>query len=283
MNKTWLAIFIGLMSLMMGCSERDKTAAAGIMTATTEKIGGHVLYREKMLLPPNAVLRISLEDVSKMDIASTVIATTEVLANVAPPYPFTLAYSAAAIDERNQYNLRATISLNEELLFTSTEQLNPFRDTHAPIEITLTKIATKKLTQQAQDHHPDTSLAVISVNPLAELTNTYWKLLTVNENSVTMAEQQAKEAYLQLVNNDLKVKGFSGCNNFFGSYTLKGNSLSFRPLAATRKVCSYGIDDELKFMRALEGTRFYSIDEHALTLFNGEKRAVARLEAVYFN
>jgi putative lipoprotein len=283
MNKIWLPIFVGLMSLLVGCSEQNKSAEPEIKTATTEQISGRALYRERVLLPPGAVLKVSLEDVSKMDVASTVIATTSVVTNGAPPYPFIVEYPSSAIDDRNQYSLRATISLNEQLLFTSTRQLDPFRDTHTPIEIILSKIGANKLTQQAEDRHPDSGRAVVSVNPLAELTNTYWKLLTVNEKPVTMAEQQPREAFLQLVNNELTLKGFTGCNNFIGSYTVKGNSLSFESVATTRKACFYGIENESTFIQALEDTRFYSILEHALTLLNNEKHPIARLEAVYFN
>jgi putative lipoprotein len=283
MNKILLPIFVGLMSLVVGCSEQSKSAKPEIMTATTDQISGRALYREKMVLPLGAVLKVSLEDVSKMDVASTVIATTYVVTDGAPPYPFIVEYPSSAIDDRNQYSLRATISLNEQLLFTSTRQLDPFRETHTPIEIILSKIGANRLTQQAEGHHPDTGLAVVSVNPLAELTNTYWKLLTVNEKPVIISAQQPKEAFLQLVNNDLAVKGFAGCNNFIGSYTVKGNSLSFESVAATRKACLYGMENESKFMQALEDARFYSIHEHALTLLNKEKRPIARLEAVYFN
>jgi putative lipoprotein len=282
-NKIWLPIFFGLMTLVIGCSEQGKPAEAEIMTVTTEQMSGRVLYRERMLLPPDAVVKVSLEDVSKMDVASTVIATTSVVADGPPPYPFIVEYPTSAIDERNQYNLRATISLSETLLFTSTQQLDPFRDRQTPIEITLTKVAAKKLTPQAEGHHSDASLAVVTVNPLAELTNTYWKLLTVNGTTLPMAEQQPKESFLQLVNIDLAIKGFAGCNNFYGSYTIKGDSLSFKPLSSTKKACIYGMGNERKFMQALEDTHFYSIHEHVMTLLNSKKHPIARLEAVYFN
>ncbi|HLX02302.1 MAG TPA: META domain-containing protein [Trinickia sp.] len=34
-----------------------------------------------------------------------------------------------------------------------------------------------------------------------------------------------------------RVSGFAGCNRYMGSYTLKNGSLSFGPLASTRKAC----------------------------------------------
>ena len=60
-----------------------------------------------------------------MDVSSTVITTTYAVADGSPPYLFTAEYPASAIEKRNQYNFRATISLDQELLFTSTQQLNP--------------------------------------------------------------------------------------------------------------------------------------------------------------
>jgi putative lipoprotein len=279
MRKTLMPIYIGLISLVLGCSETNKTTEAEIMKVTTEQISGQVLYRERMLLPPGSIVKVSLEDVSKMDVASTVIASSSFIAEGAPPYVFSLDYAVADIAPRNEYNLRATINLNENLLFTSSQQLNPFKESQAPIEIVVRKTGVKKQTQKLS---ADTGLAVVSVNPLAELSNTYWKLLEVDKSPVTMHERQPKESFLQLVNNDLTVKGFAGCNNFSGTYEVKGNSLNFGPLAATRKACLYGMDDESKFLQALESTRFYSIHDHGLKLLNKDKKVVAALEAVYF-
>lgn len=38
-------------------------------------IEGSVFYRERVMLPPNAEIQITLEDVSKMDVAADVIST----------------------------------------------------------------------------------------------------------------------------------------------------------------------------------------------------------------
>jgi len=86
-----------------------------------------------------------------MDVSSTVITTTYAVADGSPPYLFTAEYPASAIEKRNQYNFRATISLDQELLFTSTQQLNPLWDTQTPIEISLSTLSIKKTTQQAAE------------------------------------------------------------------------------------------------------------------------------------
>jgi putative lipoprotein len=280
MRKTLMPIYIGFISLVLGCSETNKPIETEMMKVTTAQISGQVLYRERMLLPPGSVVKVSLEDVSKMDVASTVIASTSFIAKGTPPYSFTIDYLAADIAPRNEYNLRATINLNENLLFTSTQQLNPFKELPAPIEILVRKTGVKK---QTQKQITDTGLEVVSVNPLAELSNTYWKLLVIDKTPIIMHERQPKQSFLQLASNDLTVKGFAGCNSFSGTYKVKGNSLYFDPLAVTRKACLYGMDDESKFLQALAATRFYSIHDHGLKLLNEDKKVIAALEAVYFN
>lgn len=42
---------------------------------------------------------------------------------------------------------------------------------------------------------------------------------------------------IEFTQNNSQVNGFAGCNNFFGTFTLNGNNLSFGPLGLTRKIC----------------------------------------------
>lgn len=66
------------------------------------------------------------------------------------------------------------------------------------------------------------------------------------------------------------VSGNSGCNQFFGSYTLKSTQLSFGELGSTLMAC---VDDtanarEAAFTQALKSTASASIDDHGLRLFD---------------
>ena len=281
MKKVWALAVTGVMALLVGCSEPTEVGEASDVTAT---LAGEAFYRERMLLPPGAELLVTLEDVSKMDVASTVIASSTQVLTGAPPYQFTLDYAAADIDSRMQYSLRAKIMLDDKLLFTSTERLDPFKQTDDAIVIQLNMVGSAKAEPQAApNHQADTGLAVVSVNPLAELTNTYWKLLSLNETAVIMTEEQEREAFLQLRDDNRSVKGFAGCNAFTGSYTVNGNGLSLGPLAATRKACAAGMETESEFLQVLEGTAYYSIHEEALTLLNKQKKPVARFAAMYFD
>jgi putative lipoprotein len=281
MKKLWLSLFAGWLVTIVGCSERNQEIQ---MSDIKQTLVGEAFYRERKLLPPGAELHLTLEDVSKMDVPSTVIATSTQSLTGTPPYAFNLGYFEADIDSRMPYNLRATITLNGKLLFTSTEQLNPFREPEKDIVIMLSMVsATSEQRPTVTSHDADTGLAVVSVDPLAELSNTYWKLLSLNAIDVVMAEEQKKEAFLQLRADNNSVKGFGGCNAFTGSYKLNGNDLNFGPLAATRAACMAGMDTESDFMQVLDVTAYYSIHKETLTLLNDQRQPVARFKAMYFN
>ena len=66
-------------------------------------------------------------------------------------------------------------------------------------------------------HRPDADLAAVSVDPLAELTNTYWKLISLKGQQVVMSPRQSREAFLQLRSNEGVLRGFGGCNRFSGN------------------------------------------------------------------
>ena len=169
--------------------------------------------------------------------------------------------------------------LDEKLLFTSTEQLDPFKTPSDNHHIALTMV---QRSQPKVNHQPETGLAVVSVNPLAELTNTYWKLTQVVGKAIVMSEKQSKEAYLQL-QADGKTKGFSGCNMFNGSYQQKGNDLSFGPMMSTKKACMAGMDTEASFMSVLAQVKYYSIHKETLSILNDKKQKIAEFKAIYFN
>lgn len=284
MNKQNFLVATGVLLLMSGCSGPDRDDDPSDTAPALQTLSGEVYYRERKFLPPGAELNIALKDVSKVGAPATVIATSTTLLAGSQPYQFSLDYSPADIDKAGEYTLRATVTFYGELLFTSATRLDPFKRPDEAISIELRMIgSTGEQLQSAPTVEADTGLAVVSVNPLAELANTYWKLISLNESDVTMAEEQTREAFLQLRDDNKSVKGFAGCNAFTGSYSVNGNGLDIGPLAATRKACLAGMDTETEFLQALEDTAYYSIHEETLTLLSEWKQPIARLVAVYFD
>lgn len=115
--------------------------SSGAATPASDTIRGTVIYRERMMPPPGAVLTVVLEDVSRADAPADVLARQEIPLTSGPPYAFSLAYESGVIQERRRYTLRARIQEGERLLWTSTENIPPFdRPDDTPIEILLTRV-----------------------------------------------------------------------------------------------------------------------------------------------
>ncbi|MEQ5803013.1 YbaY family lipoprotein [uncultured Halomonas sp.] len=90
-------------------------------------ISGDVWYRERIALPPGAELTVTLEDQSRADAPATILTDyTHTVDGTPPPYPFRLVFNPAVIDERMTYGLRARIEHNGDLLFISTQHIDPF-------------------------------------------------------------------------------------------------------------------------------------------------------------
>ena len=100
-------------------------------------ISGEVWYRERIALPPGAEVIVMLEDQSRADALATVITDYTHTVDGPGPYTFRLVYDPAAIDDRMTYGLRARIEHDGELMFTSTEHIDPF--TGEPIRIMVSR------------------------------------------------------------------------------------------------------------------------------------------------
>lgn len=80
------------------------------------------------------------------------------------------------------------------------------------------------------------------------------------------SEEVQKQIYIKFL-ADGKVGGFSGCNNFAGSYEATGGKLQLSALAVTKKACIDNQDEETIVLKALTETTEYKIlDENLLLI-----------------
>jgi len=93
--------------------------------ATTATVTGNLEYRERIMLGPEAVATVTLEDVSLADAPAKIIAQQEIVNPGPPPIAYSLEFPVAAIDPSMTYSVRAQIHDRGRLVFTS--------DTHAPV------------------------------------------------------------------------------------------------------------------------------------------------------
>lgn len=114
----------------------------------------------------------------------------------------------------------------------------------------------------------------------ASLENTYWKLMRLGSQPVTVADNQ-REPHFVLQPETKRVAGSGGCNRMMGSYTLDGNKLSFSQMAGTRMACPQGMDVEQAFYAALQKVTSWRIDGETLELFDAAGASVAGFDSRY--
>lgn len=99
----------------------SKSDSNEALAAKALMVEGTVSYRERMALPPNAVLQVSVEDVSLMDAPAKLLAQhQEVLGGKQVPLAFAIPVAPELLQAGHRYGVRATIMVDGQLRFTST-------------------------------------------------------------------------------------------------------------------------------------------------------------------
>ncbi len=107
---------------------------------------------------------------------------------------------------------------------------------------------------------------------------TQWNLIELNGSAVHASGAEG-QVYIYLQREGDKLSGSDGCNRFFGSYDLSGNSLDFHSVAQTLMACRGGFADrEAEFLNALKLVTSYQVAEDILQL-KVEDRVLARFQA----
>jgi len=102
-----------------------------------------------------------------------------------------------------------------------------------------------------------------------------WKLesyLSSEENIIS----PMPETKLTIVFDKEKASGTSGCNSFFSSYEVKGNSIKFGPIGSTLMYCTNPevMDQEQTYFMRLGSIKSYKIEGNKLSLIDGNNRVV---------
>lgn len=112
-----LTPFLGLVAWLTGCSTASVVPEAG---GAATRVTGTVTYRERIALPPAAVVKVQLVDVSRADAPAVVLGEQSIeTAGRQVPFSFAVAYDPAVIDERMSYAVQARIEAGGRLLFVS--------------------------------------------------------------------------------------------------------------------------------------------------------------------
>lgn len=228
--------------------------ALGLIAATpvfAQSIEGTAAYRERIAMPPDAVLDVVVEDVSRADAPAVIIAATRIASPGNPPVAFAVAYDPAKISEDRRYVIRASVLAGGQLLFT-TDTATPVITRGAPLSVSL-------------------MLRLVGATPAPmaagrALEGTYWRAIELAGKS-TPAQDPKREAHL-IFQPGGRVAGSDGCNRISGGYQRQDDALSFGPIAGTRMACPDSAEIEGAFQAALKGTTRFRITGDRLELLD---------------
>ncbi len=256
-------------TLALACARHGTPAAqAGSGTAVT----GTISYRERMALPPDAVVDVRLIDATRQDATARIVAQKSIDTDGRQvPIPFELAYDASDIDADHQYVLRAGIRSGDQLLFSTTEA-HPVITGGSPTRV---ELMLRRVRTSSDSASGTTGRATVPVE------NTSWKLAVLGGRPAHTVDD-APAPNLELESAQRRMRGNTGCNGMSGGYVLAGDSLRFGPITATKRACT---DEEMNrqegiLLEALGATRTWRVAGDTLTLA-GEPGELARFVAVY--
>ena len=212
---------------------------------------GTVAYRERVMLPPDAIAEISLIDASAPDSAPAVAKTTVTSNGKQVPLPFSLRYDASRIEKTHLYTAHATITRGGQLLFTTDQvrgvitQGNP---TH--VDLVLTRVDPA------------------SAGTTGDLAGSSWALVDLNGDGVV----EGTHVTLDFTEKG-RATGSGSCNRYFSTVEISGSSIRFGAVGATRMACATAVSlQEVKYFEALEAAHRFAVEGESLSIYGGGSR-----------
>lgn len=147
---TLIACSVALAMAALACQDRTPAAPAPTSAAPESScppscpasVTGTLAYSENVALPPDAVVRVRLEDVSIADAPSVIIAERTIANPGQFPIQFEIGYDPSRIDGRFDYAVQATISRGDTLLFINDTVYSVLtRGNPSSVDMVLIKVA----------------------------------------------------------------------------------------------------------------------------------------------
>ena len=222
---------------------------AGVAAADSNlgSISGTVAYRERIALPPDATVTVTIQDV-RPD-APVTLAETTFVPNRQVPIPFLLSYSKSAVIPSHDYVVRATISMEGRPRFTSKAAYPVITKGHSDrVTMLLIGVATQSGGDNSLGSHA-------------------WKLASFEGHDLAGVPND-RLPYLQFDMETHALSGYSGCNRIVGSFTVQGSQLHLSPLGMTMMACTETTLPEHTFMDGIQTVNSYAIESGKLKLLH---------------
>jgi putative lipoprotein len=216
-------------------------------------VEGTVTYRERIALPPLAIVEVKLLDPSSKEPSEYVAATTVRTEGRQVPISFELPYDPNKILAEHTYVVRAAIRDGDETLFT-TNTIHPVITKGNPkkVELVLTKVGGGEGAETG-----------------STLVGTSWKLQDLQGERVL----GGVEATLSFPEVGMAA-GNATCNRFIGTVRIEGESMKFGSIGSTKMACADSVmSQESKYLAALQNVERFTIQEPDHILLLESKKA----------
>ena len=195
----------------------------GAPQQVSEAVSGTIFYLPRIALLPNAVVAVSLVDISRADAPAITLASAKMVSGGRQvPFPFKLLYDAGQIDSRYTYAIQSRITVGGDLQFITTTQF-PVITNGRPTEGVETQVDPVGQPQATAD--------------APSLTGTVWQLEQIRYNSDTRIETASPSDYTIEFMEDGQLSIRADCNQALGSFTEDGSSLSIDLEPTTLAAC----------------------------------------------
>ncbi|KKB12840.1 hypothetical protein VE25_05215 [Devosia geojensis] len=246
---------------------------AGTAFADGASISGTASYRERIALPPDAVLEVQLADVSLADAPARIIASTRVDPAGQVPIPFTLTFDPASIEDRATYAVSARIEVGDDLWFiTDTRNALDPLSVELPVDLMLVRASSGDPAAGEPADEAPAEGEPEGDEPADAALDGNWRLVELD------GEPAAEGFETTLIVSPGQIGGNGGCNTYGGSLEVTGSKIDITNVFSTMMACEESLAQEQAFFAALENAQSYEIVDGALQLKGADGTVLARLE-----
>lgn len=242
--RLYLIISLLFATMLAGCAPQMVSQVPD--PPEVSKLSGAVVYRERIVLPADAIVEVWLTDVSAGPQAPLAVTSFRSEGRQVP-LMYELVYDAEQIRPDRDYVVQALIRA-EGLVFQTEEVVPVLTKGHShEAGIWLVRVVEQ---------------AVVPVNFLGSR----WKLVSIGDVAVL----PDVEASLEFAEAG-RVTGSGSCNRFSGPVELTGDAIRFGPLISTLMACAEPImRQEQSYLRALEQVERFVLSEEELLIYRAD-------------
>jgi putative lipoprotein len=207
----------------------------------TATLTGTVTYRQRIALPPEAIVTVRLEDTSLADAPAVPVVQYSFGAEGRQvPLPFEFTFDPASIKDGNTYSVRASIEIEGELRWTSTTAYHVLtRGNPSQVDIVVDPV-------NAAPPEPPAASAT-------RLRDTEWMLVEFDGRPVPPPVEGGRAPMIVFATEGSAVSAQGHCNRHFGSFEADdaAGTLVIRMVGSTKMGCPNEVMmEEAEFLAA---------------------------------